>query len=287
MKAGFRMESAWLDADLLGAVNPAVVQVGLHRAVRGWQSPPRHAVQTDFDIWYVADGCGAASVEGAWHEFEAGDVITMPPGMVYTGERGSQTDPFTVYFAHLLPFGCPDAEKDATIALHWPLRMSVRHRTGVLPVFEALLESWVLSGGRQSLQARGLALQLLGILLEELSGEAHPPLQMHRRVLAARQLIAENLAHPLSVREIAEHAGLSVSHLSALFNEHLGMPPNEYMLQVRLREARVLLARGLSVKEAAHATGFSSQQYFSRLFRRRMGICPTAFARGFARDAAG
>ncbi len=281
------MENRWPDAGLLDAVNPTVIQVGLHRAVRGWQSPPRRAIQSDFDIWYVADGCGAVSVEGVWQEFEAGDVITMPPGMVYTGERGSQTDPFVVYFAHLLPFGCPDAEKDAALALHWPLRMSVQHRAGVLPVFEALLESWVLSGGSRSLQTRGLALQLLGILLEELSGETPPPARVHRRVLAARQLIEENLAHPLSVREIAEHAGLSVSHLSALFNEHLGMPPNEYMLQVRLREARVLLARGLSVKETAHATGFSSQQYFSRLFRRRMGLCPTAFARGFARDAAG
>lgn len=281
------MEREGLDADLLGAIDPTVIQVGLHRAVRGWQSPPRHAVQTDFDIWYVADGRGAVSVEGAWHEFEAGDVITMPPGTVCTGERGSQTDPFVVYFAHLLPFGRPDAARDAVLALHWPLRMSARHRGGVLPVFEALLESWVLSGGSRSLQTRGLALQLLGILFEELSGEAHPPLQMHRRVLAARQLIEENLAHPLSVREIAEHAGLSVSHLSALFNEHLGMPPNEYMLQARLRESRVLLARGLSVKETAHATGFSSQQYFSRLFRQRMGVSPTVFARGFARDAAG
>lgn len=281
------MEREWPDADLLSAINPAVIQVGLHRAVRGWQSPPRHAVQSDFDIWYVADGCGAVSVEGVWHEFEAGDVITMPPGMVYTGERGSHRDPFVVYFAHLLPFGHPDAERDATLALHWPLRMSLQHRTGVLPVFETLLESWVLSGGSRSLQTRGLALQLLGILFEELSGETPPPGRMHRRVLAARQLIEENLARPLSVREIAEHAGLSVSHLSALFNEHLGMPPNEYLLQARLREARLLLARGLSVKQTAHATGFSSQHYFSRLFGQRMGICPTAFARGFARDAAG
>jgi len=281
------MESRWPDAGILDAVNPAVVQVGLHRAVRGWQSPPRHAVQTDFDIWYVADGRGAVSVEGVWHEFEAGDVITMPPGAICTGERGSQRDPFVVYFAHVLPFGRPDAERDATLARHWPLRMSVRHRTGVLPVFEALFESWVLSGGRQSLQTRGLALQLLGILFEELSGETPAPARMHRRVLAARQLIEENLARPLSVREIAEHAGLSVSHLSALFNEHLGMPPNEYLLQARLREARVLLARGLSVKQTAHATGFSSQHYFSRLFRKRMGVSPTVFARGFAHDAAG
>ncbi len=281
------METTWLGADLIDAMNPSVAQVGLHRAVRGWHSPPRHAVQPDFDIWYVADGCGAVSVADVWHEFEAGDLITMAPGTICTGERGSQTDPFVVYFTHLLPFGRPDSERDGALAQHWPLRLSIQHQTGMLPVFEALLDAWVLSGGRPSLRTRGLALQLLGIVFEELSGETQPPVQIHRRVLAARRLIEENLAHPLSVRDIATHAGLSVSHLSALFNEHLGMPPNEYLLQVRLREARVLLARGLSVKETAHATGFNSQQYFSRLFGRRMGLSPTAFARGFARDAAG
>lgn len=274
-------------AELLEQVNPRVLQVGLHRAVRGWQSPPRHLVLPDFDLWYVAQGRGAVAVDGVWQEFEAGDVVVIRPGRACTGERGSYDEPFVVYFSHLLPFGARDDVREQALAGDWPLRLSLRHRSELLTVHEALLDAWVLSGGRTSLRVRGLAQQLLGILVEELSGERGTAATLPRRVLAAREFLEARLSHPVSVREVADHVDLSVSHLSALFTRYLGAPPNEYLLKVRLREARVLLARGLSVKETAHATGFRSQQYFSRLFHRRLGLTPTAFASNFRRETMG
>jgi two-component system response regulator YesN len=64
----------------------------------------------------------------------------------------------------------------------------------------------------------------------------------------------------------------------------MGCPPIEYLRRVRLREARLLLARGKRVKETAHAVGFGSQHYFSRAFKQRVGMCPTEFAALHARD---
>jgi AraC family transcriptional regulator of arabinose operon len=277
----------WTDA-FFAQVNPALVSVGLHKALPGWQSPPRHTVMPDFDLWYVAAGAGEISLAGKWHPISAGELITLTPGMVCTGERASAADPYQVYFAHLLPFGAPHPAGDAALAAAWPMRLSVLHRPELLPVFDRLLAAAALADGRPSLRVRGLLLELLDVVFEELQGG--PPgggAAALRQVLAARGFIETHFAEAIGVADIAAHVGLSPSHLSALFARHLGLPPNACLIETRLREAKVLLARGESVKRTARAVGFNSQHYFSRLFHQRTGLSPTAFAAAYARDERG
>ena len=90
-------------------------------------------------------------------------------------------------------------------------------------------------------------------------------------------------ARDLRLRDIAKGCGLSSSHLSALFVRYFGVPPVEFLLRVRLREAKLLLAKGARVKDAAEVVGFHSQHYFSRLFKSRTGMSPLEFTRRQAR----
>ncbi len=274
-------------SDFFELVNPVLVSVGLHKATPGWQSPPRYHVMPDFDLWYVAAGGGEVSVGGVWHAITAGDLIMIGPGMVCTGERAGLADPYQVYFAHVLPFGAPHPTLDAALAAVWPLRLPVIHRPEVLPLFERLLDATAVAGSGRCLRARGVALELLDVIFEELRGErTHGASTARQRVLMARAFIEAHFAEAIGVADIAAHAGFSASHLSALFVRHFGLPPNEMLIRTRLREARVLLARGESVKRTAHAVGFNSQHYFSRLFRQHMGLSPTAFAAAYAQDGA-
>jgi len=263
------------------AVNPEVAIVGFHRSEPRWLSPPRDYVQTDFDLWYVASGRGAVQVDGSWHGFEAGDLLCLKPGTRYQRERTDDADPFQLYYAHILPFGHRDDGLNEALAAAWPLLLSVQHRPDFLRLFSQLFEAYATRPAHhESLTVKGLALQVLDAVFDELQqSPARRRPGLHPGLLQAKALVERSYAEPLTVSDLASAGGLCPSHLSALFSRELGVSPVAYLLRVRIREARLLLARGLRVKEVAQRTGFRSQHYFCRQFRQRVGMTPTAFAR--------
>ncbi|MCK5806026.1 MAG: helix-turn-helix transcriptional regulator [Lentisphaeria bacterium] len=273
----------WTD-DFLRGIRPEVFATGLHKAEPHWVSTPRGQVQKDYDIWYVAVGGGEVRVNGEWHAFQAGDLITIKPGDVYQRERADPADPFQVYFTHLLPFGRENSSLDEALAQVWPLKISMLHQPELAVLFERLFEAYTTRRSAQSLAVRGLALLLLDMIFDELRGApVESPPRAWQCLLQTREFMEAHYARDLSLAEIARHSGISASHLSALFKCHVGCPPVEYLLRVRLREAKLLLAQGERVKEVAHATGFRSQQYFSRAFKKKTGMPPTQFAAMHAR----
>ncbi|HZC51650.1 MAG TPA: AraC family transcriptional regulator [Mycobacterium sp.] len=101
-------------------------------------------------------------------------------------------------------------------------------------------------------------------------------------VLAA--LRAEALA-PRSIFEHARALGLSVAALRAAVQREAGCSPKQFLLQVRLSEAKTLLAESdLAVARVAGRVGYDDANYFSRLFTRHVGVTPSAFRDQYRRD---
>ncbi len=95
------------------------------------------------------------------------------------------------------------------------------------------------------------------------------PLARAVRYVERRQLDA------LRAQDIARSAGVSVSHLTALFRERFACGPLKYQQGLRLQLARKLLGNSyLTVSEVAQACGFSSANYFIRIFRGHHGLSP-------------
>jgi AraC family transcriptional regulator len=95
---------------------------------------------------------------------------------------------------------------------------------------------------------------------------------------------AAHLDEDVSLRVLAEQAGLSPFHLHRLFSEAAGETPKQYTLRLRLGRAAVLLLTSEeSVLNIALSCGFQSHEAFCRAFRRRFGMAPRNYReRGFA-----
>jgi AraC-like DNA-binding protein len=77
---------------------------------------------------------------------------------------------------------------------------------------------------------------------------------------------------------LALEAGYSPSHLRRLWAEQVGPPPGRYAEEVRMRRARRLLAEtDLPVREIATRLGYEDPLYFSRVFRKVVGLPATAY----------
>jgi AraC family transcriptional regulator len=116
-------------------------------------------------------------------------------------------------------------------------------------------------------------------LLGSLRGDA-PRRARATPVDAARDLLDASVGRPVTLLELSREVHVSPFHLHRRFREAVGVSPHEYLLRRRLERAQELLADGASVTEVAAATGFSSPGYFSTVFRRRVGVTPTAFRDG-------
>lgn len=96
----------------------------------------------------------------------------------------------------------------------------------------------------------------------------------------AVERIYRDYAKRLTVEEILEGAPLSKYYFMRLFKEYTGQSPYEFLIYVRVNEAKRLLRdSGLSVEEIARAVGFADASGFIRAFRRLCGVTPLAFRR--------
>lgn len=97
------------------------------------------------------------------------------------------------------------------------------------------------------------------------------------RINAACRRIYENLASPPTTDELASEACLSVSRFTHLFREATGRPVGDFILSMRIERAKELLVSELPVGEVARMVGFEDQNYFSRVFRAKVGVPPRTF----------
>jgi AraC-like DNA-binding protein len=82
----------------------------------------------------------------------------------------------------------------------------------------------------------------------------------------------------LDVKAVAQELGVSYSWFRSTFAAHTGLSPHQYLLEWRLVRARNLLTETeLSIKEIATETGFEDEHYFSRLFRQKLNLTPSAW----------
>ncbi|WP_141336292.1 helix-turn-helix domain-containing protein [Paenibacillus sp. tmac-D7] len=91
----------------------------------------------------------------------------------------------------------------------------------------------------------------------------------------------KNYMQEISLTQIAEYAGLSVSHFSALFKQHTGDSFVNYINQIRIDKAKqLLLEPDLKIYQVADMVGFSSMPYFNRVFKNMTGLSPNEYRKG-------
>jgi AraC-like DNA-binding protein len=99
-------------------------------------------------------------------------------------------------------------------------------------------------------------------------------------VQLVRAYIETHYRENLSVTELAQIVNLNPFYLIRAFRKAVGLPPHEYLIQVRLRRAMKDIAAGLPLAEVALETGFVDQSHLTHRFKRVVGITPKQFAQG-------
>ena len=127
-----------------------------------------------------------------------------------------------------------------------------------------------------------IELLLLGLYTRETDepkSMGHVNRRMYRERLIA--FLKMNINKTLTLEDMARELSISVSRLKAISGDILGTSPIDYFITLKIEAAMRLISDGnLNFTEISDRLGFSSVHYFSKLFKKRLGITPSEFAKG-------
>ncbi len=88
--------------------------------------------------------------------------------------------------------------------------------------------------------------------------------------------VRANIRGDNSIMSVCNHFGIGQPYLSRLFRNHCGSTYNEFLTELRIEEAKRLLAGGedILIGEVAERVGFNGQFYFSKVFKDATGLTP-------------
>jgi AraC-like DNA-binding protein len=97
------------------------------------------------------------------------------------------------------------------------------------------------------------------------------------RIKKALGILESRFSDNISVNEVAELSGLSSRNFTRLLQQETGLTPKQWLMAMRIEEAKRLLHTGQSVTEVAMSVGYSSLSQFISAFRARTGQLPSKF----------
>lgn len=298
--------SDWADIASLeaGRVVPRVPaeRIEVLRTRYRTQRFPRHSHDT-YTVGVGLSGVGSIWYRGAEHARRPGEAVVIPPGEVHTGgitPRSTMLSYMAVYLPASVIAACAEAEEIGNVEpgdAHTPIVRDRDLSSALLRLHDVL---WPAGGGRVSASPHAASVMAaedelhlaIAALLRHRSRYRRDVLgpeivndpQLVRRVRAILQDCYSEHTRT-SLRALATETGVTPSHLVRAFTHATGMSPHHYLLQVRVRHARHLLATGNAPSVVAAMVGFTDQSHLTLQFHRYVGITPARYQRGVMRSA--
>jgi len=152
-----------------------------------------------------------------------------------------------------------------------------KHPLSLLTLLETMHQQWTSSEELDRLQVAALFYQFVHEQFRQLriaDTEATSP------DLAAQiaQYIEVNYRETISMEMMTNVFHYSTHYLSRVFKRKYGCSPMEYLIQIRMNQAKFLLnERDVTVRDIAYSVGYADMYYFSRLFKKQTGETPAQF----------
>jgi AraC family transcriptional regulator len=92
------------------------------------------------------------------------------------------------------------------------------------------------------------------------------------------EYIKENYQKECTLEELSKVAGISRFYLIRIFKDYIGKTPYDYLLDVRIENAKLILAKeNKSITDICHECGFNNMSHFIRMFKKKIGTTPTLY----------
>ena len=218
------------------------------------------------DLAYIISGKGVYLIDGTENEIAAGDLVYIPSGCVRQAWT-SPDEPLEIYAINF--------ELDPDEPLPFSFVSRIGHDTKIIDFFTRLTRVWREREALYDVEASALALQIIVELTRRLFGNK-PENEGDLRIERIKDYINDNYDKPLSVPELANIVGLHPAYLGTMFMRCESCSIKEYINKIRISQAyEIIRTEMLPLNEVAYSCGYTDTFYFSRVFKKCIGVPPS------------
>ena len=205
---------------------------------------------------------------------QAGDLLIVPPGeIVYHGARTNAQSGFVNDWMHVGGKELCALFEKFPLPLLTPIRTDAKYLAGAITRIHR----------EQSFRQEGYE-EKCDLIMTELLIDLYRSYRQsiatraETRLEQVRGRMMQNYMQGWTIEEMARLAGYSTSRFASVYKQAYGIAPIEDLIRERIENAkRLLLYSHLRISEIADTVGFSSLYYFSRAFKKLVGISPSEY----------
>ncbi|MCE0491141.1 AraC family transcriptional regulator [Pantoea sp. Mb-10] len=217
----------------------------------------------------------------ALHTSSPGRAILIEPGAVHDGHAPDAAG-FTYVMLYLPQPWVAGMMQRRGLGDVANIQGAFRHTlTDDTALASAIQQAWFAVHYREGRLARDQSLDHLVTLLSR-HLESRPPVDLvdaQRQMLLIRDYLHDFMAQDIGLDELARLSSMNRFKLTRQFKQAFGQSPHAYLVRLRLRTARQLLAQGLTPVQVAAQVGFADQSHLGRWFQRAYRITPATYQR--------
>ncbi|WP_020531169.1 AraC family transcriptional regulator [Flexithrix dorotheae] len=233
----------------------------------------RGRILHEYQLIYLIKGEGIfESKESGSIPLVQGSIILIYPDCWHRYKPIPNTDWLTYWVGFDGKF-CLDLIPKLNLTPASPVR-AIGYQEKIVGVFLDIMETshFQFSGYQQVLA--GEVLKLMGWIHAIQRRAVFKEKNVDKIIQMAKSMMMENI-WTIKMEEIAAELNISYSKFRKLFKDYTGLAPGQFLMQHKIAFACNLLNEGnLSIKEVAIKLGFETPQYFSRIFKKKMGMAP-------------
>ena len=246
-----------------------------------WQIAP-HRHQHLHQFFLFQSGAARVSLDGENTALAFPCILNVPPGVVHQISMAAGTEGWVLSIpCQTLPDLLePTLSRDT--ALGWGGVLPVSD--DILSIFQRIADEHRLARPAREIFLRALAAELACLVLRLLGQSAASVAGIDPRLQQFQALLTLHLRDRWTLAAYARALGVSERHLSRICQKSLGQPASAVIEAACMREASRLLAYTRApISQIGYGLGFEDPSYFSRVFRRVMGLSPAQYRAGYDR----
>ena len=222
------------------------------------------------ELLYFIDGKGTAFLEDRQYSITSDSLIAVGPQTIHS-ITGETEMPYYIIFIHQGFFLQNDLDPEA-------LRLP-EYTVGDERLRDIFAELYEVSKQETFRQARitNATLKLVLYLCDDYPAAEESGKKQSRAFGRAKEVITflkKNFDKPLTLDEIAKEMNINKYQLARDFKQCTNVSIFDFLNSHRCNEAKKLLKSGYTVSEAASACGFENLSYFSRIYKKYIGVLP-------------
>ncbi len=245
-----------------------------------------------WELYYIVRGYGNRMAGDTLQPFSAGDVVLIPPGMFHrwiyepdSADDAGRVRYLMAAFSHSFVERCMEVFPELRNRLAAVVFPTEALKFGA----ESSRTIRKILAGMNNLDELSRLCEMFRLLPVVFTSSDHTfagrPMRIERNVRRMQHICAYVMAHyvhTISLDDIAEEIGMNRSAFCSYFKRCKGVTFSQFVTQYRLNTACELLKHSQKqVSEICFTVGFNDLPHFIRVFRKAMGISPTAYRKQF------